>query len=110
MLKNYFNKEKFKKLFDSKGIDSLKAEAAPFRDWKILVISFFVGLSLSLAFNIYMSLQINNDSFFTATTQKYAGPVLNREGLVKVLADLTAKEAFLSKPTSEALTVVDPSR
>lgn len=107
-MKDYFNKV-MKGLLSSKGTDSAKTEPMPYRDWRIIVLSFFVGFVISLGFNIYMSFQINNDNFFTTNTQKQVGPTLNREGLGKVLAGLTAKEDFLAKPTVD-VTIVDPSR
>lgn len=107
-MKDYFNKV-MKGVLSSKGTDSAKIEPMPYRDWKIIVLSFFGGLVLSLGFNIYMSYQINNDNFFTTSTQKQAGPTLNREGLGKVLAGLAAKEDFLAKPIADT-TIVDPSR
>lgn len=94
---------------NSKGKDSAKIEPMPYRDWKIIVLCFFAGFVVSLGFNIYMSYQINNDNFFTTSTQKQTGPVLNRDGLGKVLTGLSAKDDFLAKPIVNA-TIVDPSR
>jgi hypothetical protein len=109
MFKNYYNKI-IKKMFSSKGRDPSRTEGAPYRDWKIVAISFFALFLVSLGFNIYMSFQINNDSFFATTPKTYDGVVFNREGLQKVLSVLAQKEAFLLAPTQANKPVVDPSR
>ena len=108
MLKKDWNKE-FKKLFASKGSDPLKAEPTPYRDWRIIVLSFFAGLMVSLGFNIYMSIEINRDSFFTTTPKVEQGVVFNSEGLTTVLGALAAKEAAFEKLRTEGVSVVDPS-
>lgn len=101
--------KKFKKLFSSKGSDPMRMEVAPYRDWRIVVMSFFAGLVVSLGFNIYMSIEINRDSFFTATPKSGEEVALNKEGLEKVLAGFAEKEATFEKVKTEGVSVVDPS-
>lgn len=108
MLKKDWGKE-FKKLTTSKGFDVSKKEPAPYHDWRLLVIGFFVALVLSVGFNIYMSIEINRDSFFTTTPKVEQGVVFNSEGLTWVLQDLASKEAAFEKLKTEGLPVVDPS-
>lgn len=108
-LKNYYNKW-VKEFFSTKGVDAGKVEITPNRDWKIIAICFFTVLVISLGFNIYMSFQINNDSFFTAAPKKYEGVTFNRDGLTAVLSKLAAKEASLSQVSTTTASVVDPSR
>ncbi len=108
MFKKDWNKE-FKKLTASKGSDPFKAEPTPYRDWRSLVIGFFLLLCLSVGFNIYMSIEINRDSFFTTTPKSEPGVVFNSEGLSAVLGGLAEKEATFEKIRTEGVSVVDPS-
>lgn len=98
-----------KKLTYSKGVDKLKMEITPYRDWRVVVIIFFIALVGSFAFNIYMSIEINRDSFF-ATAPKTTGVIkFNEEGLAKVIKILDEKEALFEKAKTEGVTIVDPS-
>lgn len=98
-----------KKLFSSKGVDPLKMEITPYRDWRIVVIAFFVGLVVSFGFNIYMSVRINSDSFFATSQKKDEGVTLNKSGLTKVVEEFAAKEEVFNKVKTEGIVVVDPS-
>lgn len=98
-----------KKLFSSKGFDPMKMEIAPFRDWRIIVVTFFAGLVISLGFNIYLSIEVNRDNFFTATTVADEGIIFKKDDLAKVLAGLAEKEALFEKVRTEGVSVVDPS-
>lgn len=99
-----------KKLTYSRGADALKMEITPYRDWRIVVVIFFMGLAGSLVFNIYMSIEINQDSFF-ALTPKSAGMVkFNEEGLAKVVAGLDEKAALSENVRTAGMQIVDPSR
>lgn len=102
-------KEELKKLFSSKGSDPMKMEFTPYRDWRIVAMLFFVGLVASLGFNIYMSIEINRDSFFTATQKGGEEVALDKEGLEKVLAGFAEKESTFEKVKTEGVSVVDPS-
>lgn len=108
MFKKDWNKE-FKKMTASKGSDPFKAETTPYRDWRYVVEGFFLALTLSVGFNIYMSIEINRDSFFTTTPKSDPGVVFNSEGLTAVLGNLTAKEVAFEKLRTEGVSVVDPS-
>ena len=101
--------KRFKKLSSSRGTDPLKMETTPYRDWRILAFTFFVGLVVSLGFNIYMSIGINSDSFFTVTPKSIAGVTLNKDGLDKILAGFADKQAAFEKARTEGVAVVDPS-
>ena len=107
-MKKDWNKE-FKKLTTSKASDPSKAEPTPYRDWRLLVSGFFVLLVISVGFNIYMSIEINRDSFFTTTPKTGEGVVFNGEGLAAVLEDLAMKEAAFERLITEGVSVVDPS-
>ncbi|HAT68791.1 MAG: hypothetical protein A2481_03690 [Candidatus Yonathbacteria bacterium RIFOXYC2_FULL_47_9] len=108
MFKKDWNKE-FKKMTASKGVDPFKVEPTPYRDWRFLVIGFFVILTSSIGFNIYMSIEINRDSFFTTTPKVEEGTHFNSEGLAIVLGDLASKEVAFEKLRIEGVPVVDPS-
>lgn len=108
MFKKDWNKE-FKKLTASKSFDPFKIELTPYRDWRFLVAGFFVALVLSVGFNIYMSIEINRDNFFTTVPKIEQGAMFNNEGLTTVLDDLAAKEVAFEKLRTEGVQVVDPS-
>ncbi|MDD5152588.1 MAG: hypothetical protein PHS95_01120 [Candidatus Pacebacteria bacterium] len=99
----------FKKLFSSREADSSRAEITPYRDWLIIVIVFFVGIVASVLFNIYLSMQINSDSFSVAGQKNPEGLKLNHKGLTEVLDNFSAKETAFEKLKTEGVTVVDPS-
>lgn len=102
-------KAEFKKLTVSKGTDALKMEITPYRDWRIVVIIFFIGIVASLGFNIYLSIGISSDSFFT-TEQKSSGVLkFDEEGLTKVIDAIDKKAAQFEKIRIEGVAVVDPS-
>lgn len=98
-----------KKLTYSKGVDVLKMEITPYRDWRMVVIVFFVGLIASFAFNVYMSIEINRDSFFTTGSKNTGGVKFNEEGLAKVVQGLDEKQAIFEKARTEGVGMVDPS-
>lgn len=108
MFKKDWSKE-LKKMAASKGSDPFKMEPTPYRDWRFLVMGFFAALILSVGFNIYMSIEINRDSFFTTTSKVEEGVSFNKEGLGMVLGNLAAKEAAFEKIRIEGVSVVDPS-
>ena len=102
-------KTDFKKLTYTKGVDALKMERRPYHDWRIIVMSFFILLTFSFGFNIYMSVEIDKDSFF-AITPKATGVVrFNEAGLVTVVQALNEKAARFEKVKTEGVDVVDPS-
>ena len=108
MLKKDWTAE-LKKLTYTKGADALKMEITPYRDWRIVVWGFFVGLILAIWFNIYMLVKIDRDSFFTPA-QKSSGVIkFNEEGLAKVIAWIDEKQAKFEKAKTEVVTIVDPS-
>lgn len=84
-------------------------EITPYRDWRILVTMFFVGLVVSIGFNVYMSTEISRDSFFTVTPKAFDGVKLNDDGLAKVIVDIDEKAARFETIKSEGVQVVDPS-
>lgn len=98
-----------KKIRASKGADPYKIEIAPFHDWKIVVVGFFVGLAISLAFNIYMSFQINNESFFSGEETTEAKMEVNSKALSEVLENMATKEANFEKIKKAGVPVLDPS-
>lgn len=98
-----------KRIFTSKGVDALKMEITPYRDWRILVSTFFVGLVASFGFNVYMSVKIDSDNFFATTPKGSSGMSLNEEGLKKILAGLDEKGAIFEKAKNEGVAIADPS-
>lgn len=106
-LKNW--KAEVKKLTYSKGADTLKMEISPYRDWRMVVIMFFIGLVFSFVFNVYMSIEINRDSFFTTGSRSAGSVKFNEQGLAKVVQGLDEKAAIFEKARTEGIKIVDPS-
>lgn len=102
-------KAELKKLTTTKGSDPLKMEITPYRDWRVVVIVFFVGLLTSFGFNIYMSIEINRDSFFAAAPKSTGVIKFNEDGLSKVITGIDEKAARFEKIKTEGVDVVDPS-
>jgi hypothetical protein len=108
MKKNW--KQEFKKITQSKGRDPLKMEITPYHDWRLAVIIFFGGLIGSLAFNIYMSIEISKDNFFAAPPRSVGVVKFNQEGLAKVMKSIDEKTALFEKvKNNEGAVAVDPS-
>lgn len=101
--------EEFKKLTTTKGVDPQKQEIAPYRDWRILVVTFFVGLAVSFAYNIYMAVQINKDSFFATEARPAGVTKFNDVDLAKVITVMDQKAALFEKTKTENISIVDPS-
>ena len=93
-----------KKSFSFHARDIFKNEATPYRDWRLIAVTFFVILSISLFLNIYMFIKISNDNFFTDTTKGNIGAELNRDGITKVLEILEAEKSSLYMPTDYSTT------
>lgn len=102
-------KAELKKLTYSKGVDSLRTEITPYRDWRIVVVLFFIALVSSIAYNTYVFIEINRDSFFTATPKSSGVVKFNEEGLAKVIAGLDEKSAIFEKVKKEGVAIADPS-
>ena len=102
-------KSEFKKLTYSKGVDKLKIEITPYRDWRIVVIVFFIVLVSSIWFNTYVFIEINRDTFFEAAPKSSGVVKFNEEGLTKVIAGLDEKRATFEKAKNEGVAIVDPS-
>ncbi len=96
-------------MFTPKEVNTQKADIMPYRDWRNVVIIFFVGLVLSLGLNAYMFLEINQGSFFAATPNSEESTKFNSGGLTRVLDDLLIKEATFEKLKTKSIPTVDPS-
>lgn len=102
-------KSGFKKLTYSKGVDRLKMEITPYRDWRIVVSVFFIVLMSSIWFNTNVFIEINRDTFFTATPKSPGVVKFNEEGLGKVIAGLDEKSATFEKAKNDGVAIADPS-
>ena len=102
-------KAELKKMTHTKGSDKLKMEITPFRDWRIIVAAFFIGLVFLVGFNVYMSIQINNDGFLSTSTKTPSVMKFNEKGLQDAIAIIDEKEALFEKIKNDGVTMVDPS-
>ncbi|MCK9345155.1 MAG: hypothetical protein M0P64_03495 [Candidatus Pacebacteria bacterium] len=109
MLKKDWKKE-LKKLTFSRGKDSLRMELTPFRDWRIIVVTFFLSLFLSVGFNIYISSEANRDAFFSAEAKQTVGVIkFNQDALAKVIKEIDDKATRYEKVKTEQMLLIDPS-
>ncbi len=102
-------KAEFKKLTYSKGVDVLKMEITPYRDWRTVVILFFTALVSSIVYNSYVFIEINRDTFFTAAPKSTGVIKFDEERLTKVVAGLDEKSALFEKVKNDGVAIVDPS-
>ncbi len=109
MLKKEWIK-KIKSLLILKKASTQKIDIAPYRDWRTVVITFFIGLVFSLGLNAYLFMEINKGSFFVATQNGEELIKFNKEGLTKVLEELQVKEVVFEELKTKGLPMVDPSR
>lgn len=98
-----------KKLTYSKGTDALKMEITPYRDWRIVVIVFFVGLIASFSFNLYISININRESFFDVPMRSGGVTKFDEEGLAKTITTMDEKAIRYEAAKNGPMTLVDPS-
>jgi len=108
MLKKNLN-ALLKKFTSSKGVDTSKMEITPYRDWRIVVSVFFVGLVVSLGFNIYMSTEMNRDNFFVTAPKVSDAMKFNEKGFEEVIVDIDEKAARFEKAKTEGVSAADPS-
>lgn len=101
--------KKIKKFLIKQEGDKTRFEATPYKDWRLVVFVFVVGLVGSLVFSVYLFLGVSNDSFFTQPTTKIQGVTLDVEKLSAVLEVLNKKENLFSSLNIATSTLVDPS-
>lgn len=94
---------------NSNEADSAKMEITPFRDWKIILMVSLVGFMVSLGFNIYMSLQLSQEKFFSVKRNVEPGVVFNSYALSLVLENIAKKEGDFERIKIEGVSVPDPS-
>lgn len=89
--------------------DASKIEIAPYRDWRIVGICFFIMLIVSFGFNMYILFEVNRDSFFAVSEIKSQGISFNREGLNRVLDAIQRRENTFERLKTGMIGVSDPS-
>ncbi|KKU80274.1 MAG: hypothetical protein UY07_C0048G0006 [Parcubacteria group bacterium GW2011_GWA1_47_8] len=96
-------------MFEFRGEDPEKMEITPYRDWRMVVAVFFVGLIASLVFNMYIFVGVNQDNFFRTVSKQEEVVGLNQGKLLTVLEVLNAKKTAFETLTKGSVSVVDPS-
>jgi len=102
--------EKFKKLIN---VGSSKPEKDysmnPDRDWKIILVIFFV-LNIVLSSYLFMTFRdLSNDSAFENNATSTPGQVLDEKSLEEVLGIYSLKEERINILLGQAPTSTDPS-
>ena len=106
-IKNRFSLIGFASLL--RGADSSKIEISPYRDWRIALIIFFIGLFISLGFNLYILYEVNRDNFSGAPQAVIREVSLSHEGLMKSLRLIETKEEAFGKIKTRIIDMGDPS-
>lgn len=106
MIKKDWKKE-FKKLLLKHGPKESRLGAEPYRDWRVTVGVFFVGLAGSVAFSIYLFTGVTKENI--TTDSKNTGTTLETAKLSSVLDLFTKKEAIFESLKTATSTAVDPS-
>ena len=96
-------------MFATKGSDSLKIEITPYRDWRVVIIIFFLGIGTSLGFNAYLFIGVNEDNFFGGAIKKEEVVTFNKEKLLTVLETFEKKQEKSEALKKEPTLIVDPS-
>lgn len=88
------------------GTDPFKLAFHPFRDWWMLIVSFFVLFLGSVMFHGYMFTHIDEQQ---AGTGAQSGDIVDMKRLQKVIDFFDAKEIRFARLRTEKPKVVDPS-
>lgn len=101
--------QKLKGIFLSKGHDREKLAVTPYRDWRFVVIAFFIAIIGSLGLNAYLFMGVNEEDFFGASFKKAEVLNFNKEKLSAVLRTFEEKETAFEALKKSAIVLVDPS-
>lgn len=97
------------KFFSKQNRDTLKIEAMPYRDWKILVNT-FLGLLVALVVtHVYVFVELSNDALFMQKDTTGTVITFNKNKLIKTVDYYDAKEATYNRLLETRPTVVDPA-
>ncbi len=101
-------KERFSRIISR---DKFKSFLTPYRDWKIIVISFFILFVIIGIANAYFFIQIDAGKIFFKVEKKPTKnfEVLNVSGLKKTVQFFGNKEKNFEALSKEKLNIVDPS-
>ena len=96
---SFFKKSKVKKnLFN------------PYRDWNILIYTFFFLLLCLFAFSLYLLFQIKNDKFFQVEKiQKSNEVMVNEKLLTEIIGEFDEKNKKLEELKTNSEKLSDPS-
>lgn len=100
-----------KKFSESGGKDKLKSILTPHRDWKIIVVTFFLSFIVLIAANMYFFTQINNEKIFFKAEEGEVEDfeVLDVLGLKETIEFFENKENKFNTLVEEKFEIVDPS-
>lgn len=109
MFEKYLEKFKKKGPVQHHGTDRSKMEITPFRDWRVLVIVFFIALLGVFGFNGSLFLRINTDSFVTGGLPETNIAPLENNKLDNAVKEITKRSEKFEKLRKEKPTYIDPS-
>jgi hypothetical protein len=81
------------------------------RDWAIIFLCAAVLTIFFLSLHLYLYLEMQTDGFFSRSSdiQTNTTEVVNRQGLIALIADFAAKKERFDQITTEPITIADPS-
>lgn len=109
MFEKYIAQLKKKKPAPSRGRDRSKMEITPFRDWRTVVIAFFVSLFVVFGFNILMFININEDNFVTGELPQTSIAPLENNKLDNALSEITKRAQKFEEVRAKKEVYRDPS-
>ena len=97
------------KFFAKQDRDKMKTEITPYRDWKILVNTFFVVLVMLVAVHVYVFVQLSNDTLFAQKDTTDTVITFNKDKLLKTVDHYDAKAVKYDDLLQTKPAVVDPA-
>ena len=97
------------KFFAKKDQDKRKVEITPYRDWKILMNTFFVVLAALVVTHVYVFIKLSNDALFAQKDTTDMVVTFKKDRLLKTVDYFDAKAIRYDALLKTKPAVVDPS-
>ncbi|MHB8652108.1 MAG: hypothetical protein ACYC8S_03150 [Minisyncoccota bacterium] len=106
---NFFSIQKlFKRPQHVFADDPSKIVLTPYRDWRLIVICFFILLIAVVAAQVYLSISLEQDTFFSPSTSS-SSMTFDRDVLVRTVQFYDANAAEFETVKSTPKDLVDPA-
>lgn len=84
-------------------------EIAPYRDWRIIMSIFFIGMVVSVAFSVYLFMGVRGDTLFSGGVKKDDSVKMDVTKLTKTINMFQARSKQFEELKMATTTLVDPS-